>query len=103
MSRSSQLGLVAAQQAIAEAKLMDGEVDCTEIGIIVGSSIGGYAASDPSYKSFYTQNRLSPFTIPVSMNAGPAANISIRYGLQGPLVNVDAACATAGAFNRICL
>jgi len=106
MSRSSQLGLVAAQQAAVEAKLDDGKVDCKEVGIMVGSSIGGYAASDPSYKSFYTQNRISPFTIPISMNAGPAANISIKYGFQGPLLNVDAACATAAhsigyAFNMI--
>jgi 3-oxoacyl-(acyl-carrier-protein) synthase len=40
------------------------------------------------------------------MNAGPAANISIKYGFQGPLLNVDAACATAAhsmgyAFNMI--
>ena len=73
---------------------------------MVGSSIGGYAASDPSFKSFHTQNRISAFTIPVSMNAGPAANISIKYGFQGPLLNVDAACATAAhsigyAFNMI--
>src|SRR5215470_14492879 len=43
MSRSSQLGLVAAQQAISEAKLNDGAVDCTQIGIMVGSSIGGFS------------------------------------------------------------
>lgn len=95
MSRSSQLGLVAAQQAISEAKLGDGNVDFREVGILVGSSIGGYAASDPAYKNFYTQNRVSPFTIPISMNAGPAANISIKYGFHGPLMNVDGACATA--------
>jgi 3-oxoacyl-[acyl-carrier-protein] synthase II len=40
------------------------------------------------------------------MNAGPAANVSIKYGFQGPLVNVDAACSTAAhsvgyAFNMI--
>lgn len=29
------------------------------------------------------------------MNIGPGANISIKYGFQGPLVNVDAACSTA--------
>jgi beta-ketoacyl-acyl-carrier-protein synthase II len=95
MSRSSQLGLVAAQQAVSQAQIESKSVDCTEVGILVGSSIGGYSASDPSFKSFYTQGRISPFTIPVSMNAGPAANISIKYGFQGPLVNVDAACATA--------
>ncbi|HSB00475.1 MAG TPA: beta-ketoacyl-[acyl-carrier-protein] synthase family protein, partial [Anaerolineales bacterium] len=95
MSRSSQLGLVAAGQAVSQARLENGSVDCAEVGIIVGSSIGGYSASDPSFRSFYTQGRLSPFTIPVSMNAGPSANVSIKYGFQGPLLNVDAACATA--------
>jgi 3-oxoacyl-[acyl-carrier-protein] synthase II len=106
MSRSSQLGLVAAQQAVSQARLTDGSVDCTETGILVGSSIGGYSAADPSFKSFYLQGRISPYTIPVSMNTGPAANISIKYGFQGPLVNVDAACSTAAhsigyAFNLI--
>lgn len=106
MSRSSQLGLVAAGQAIAEAMLEQGEVDPVEIGVLVGSSIGGYSASDPSFKSFYTQDRISPLTIPISMNAGPAANVSIKYGFQGPLLNVDAACSTAAhsigyAFNMI--
>jgi beta-ketoacyl-acyl-carrier-protein synthase II len=95
MSRSSQLGLVAARQAISDARLEDGSVNRLEVGVLVGSSIGGYSASDSYFKYFYTYDRLSPFTIPISMNVGPAANISIKYGFQGPLVNVDAACSTA--------
>ncbi len=106
MSRSSQLGLVAAQQAVTEARGEDGSIDPAEVGILIGSCIGGYGAADPSYKSYYTQGRMSPFTIPISMNVAPAANVSIKYGFQGPLVNVDAACATAAhsigyAFNMI--
>jgi beta-ketoacyl-acyl-carrier-protein synthase II len=95
MSRSSQLGWVAAEQAISEARLLDGSVDRQEVGIFVGSSIGGYSAADPYIQSFHESGRISPFTIPLSMNVGPGANISIRYAFQGPLVNVDAACATA--------
>lgn len=106
MSRSSQLGIVAADQAISQAKLDDGMVDYREVGVLIGSSIGGYSASDTFFKSFYTRDRLSPFTIPISMNSGPASNVSIKYGFQGPLLNVDAACATAAhsigyAFNMI--
>jgi 3-oxoacyl-[acyl-carrier-protein] synthase II len=106
MSRSSQLGLVAAQQAVSQAKIENEYVDCAEVGILIGSSIGGYSAADPSFKSFHTRGRISPLTIPISMNAAPAANVSIKYGFQGPLVNVDAACATAAhsigyAFNMI--
>lgn len=97
MSRSSQLGLVAARQAILEAGLQSGDaaMERMEVGVLIGSSIGGYSASDPSFKSFHLQGRLSPFTIPISMNIGPGANVSIKYGFQGPLVNMDAACATA--------
>ncbi|HRQ22468.1 MAG TPA: beta-ketoacyl-[acyl-carrier-protein] synthase family protein [Anaerolineales bacterium] len=106
MSRSSQLGLVAAKQAILGAKLEGGGVDPIEVGVLVGSSIGGYSASDPFFKQYYSQSRLSPFTIPISMNVGPGANISIKYGFQGPLMDVDAACSTAAhsigyAFNMI--
>jgi 3-oxoacyl-[acyl-carrier-protein] synthase II len=106
MSRSSQLGVVAAGQAISQAKLGDGNVDYSEVGALIGSSIGGYSASDQFFKSFYLRDRISPFTIPISMNSGPASNVSIKYGFQGPLVNVDAACATAAhsigtAFNMI--
>ena len=95
MSRSSQLGTAAAGQAISDAKLNDGSVDPREVGIIIGSSIGGYSASDHFFEGFYRHNRTSPFTIPISMNSGPSSNVSIKYGFQGPLMNVDAACATA--------
>ena len=106
MSRSSQFAVVAAGQAISDAKLSDGGVDYLEVGVMIGSSIGGYSASDQFFKSFYERGRLSPFTIPISMNSGPGSNVSIKYGFQGPLMNVDAACAAAAhsighAFNLI--
>jgi 3-oxoacyl-[acyl-carrier-protein] synthase II len=107
MSRSSQLGLVAAEEAIVSAGLKDDHFDGREdVGVFVGSSIGGYSASDPYFKSFHARGRISPLTIPISMNIGPGANISIKYGFQGPLVDVDAACSTAAhsisyAFNMI--
>lgn len=106
MSRSSQLGLVAAQQAISQAKLDEGNVNRQEIGVLVGSSIGGYSAAEPFIKNHYDHVRMSPFSIPLSMNIGPGSHISIKYGFQGPLLNVDAACSTAAhsignAFNLI--
>ncbi|MGH7810685.1 MAG: beta-ketoacyl-[acyl-carrier-protein] synthase family protein, partial [Candidatus Binatia bacterium] len=106
MSRSSQLGLVAAAQAVAYAKLIDGDVIREQVGVMVGSSVGGFNAADPNFLYFYEHGRINPLTIPVSMNIGPGANISIKYGFQGPLVNVDAACSTAAhcighAFNLI--
>jgi len=95
MSRSSQIALVAASQAIAQAGLDSPQVDPCEIGVILGSSIGGYAASDHFFRDFYLANKQSPMIIPISMNMGPPASVSIRYRYQGPLMAVDAACASA--------
>jgi beta-ketoacyl-acyl-carrier-protein synthase II len=95
MSRSSHLAVVAATQAIQQAGLDSPQVDPSEIGVIIGSSIGGYAASDPMFRDFYLTGRVGPLTIPVSMNMGPSAAVSIRFQYQGPLMNVDAACASA--------
>jgi len=98
--------MLAARQAIEHAKLDDAHVDRSEIGVLVGSCIGGYTAAELFIKNYYEHVRVSPFTIPISMNIGPGSNISIKYGFQGPLVNVDAACSTAAhsigyAFNMI--
>jgi len=93
-SRTSQLAVVAATQAVAQARLVDGGVDRQEAAVLIGSSIGGFSACDHAYRDFYLKGRASPLTIPSSMNSGPAANVSIRFGLGGPLFNVDGACAS---------
>ena len=106
MSRSSQFAIAGTDQAILNAQFPAGDVNYQDVGVMIGSSIGGYSASDHFFKNFYERGRLSPFTIPISMNSGPGSNVSIKYGFQGPLLNVDAACATAAhsighAFNMI--
>jgi len=94
-SRSSQLAILAASQAIAQAGLDSAEVEPREVGVVIGSSIGGFVASDPLFRDFYLHGKYSPLVIPISMNMGPSASVSIRYNFQGPLMNVDAACASA--------
>lgn len=94
-SRTSQLAIIAATQAIAAAGVDDGTVDTREVGVIIGSSIGGYTASDPLIRDYYLKGKASPLSIPVSMNMGPSASVSIRYHYQGYLMNIDAACASA--------
>ncbi len=93
MSRTSQLALVAVKQAVQQARLM--EADPTRIGVIIGSSIGGYSASDYFFKDYYASRKESPFVIPICMNSAPSSSVSIRYGFQGPLMAVDSACASA--------
>src|SRR5262249_50395117 len=77
------------------AGLPEARVPTEDMAVIVGSSIGGFAASDPFFRDYYLTGATNPFVIPISMNHGPASNIAIRYGLQGPLMALDAACASA--------
>jgi 3-oxoacyl-(acyl-carrier-protein) synthase len=96
MSRASQLALAAADEAIRGAGL-EGlpEETKTGIAVIIGSSIGGFAASDPVFKEYYLNNKQSSLIIPISMNSAPSANVSIRYGFKGPQMTADAACAAS--------
>jgi 3-oxoacyl-[acyl-carrier-protein] synthase II len=106
MSRSSQLAVIAADLAIADAGLKEAGTNPQDIGVMIGSSIGGYSASDPFFEDFHLHGRYGPLIIPVSMNVGPSSNVSIRNSFQGPLMTVDAACASGShsigyAFNMI--
>lgn len=95
LSRSSQLAIVAAGQAVGQAGLAEDGVDRRDVAVLIGSSIGGYSASDGFFRDDYLRGRSGALAIPTSMNTAPASNVSIRFGLGGPLVNVDAACASA--------
>src|SRR5690606_11080432 len=97
MSRSSQLALVAAAQAITQAGLLEAQagVDPAEVGVMIGSSIGGFSAGDGFSREYHLRGLTNPLIIPISMNVGPSSNVSLRYGFQGPLMTVDAACASA--------
>ncbi len=105
LSRTSQLAVVAAAEAVRQARLPEGGAR-TDVGVLIGSSIGGYSASDHFFRDFYLHGKSGALIIPTTMNTAPSSNVSIRFGLGGPLINVDAACASAAhavgyAFNLI--
>ncbi len=95
LSRSSQLAVVAASQAVRQAGLSENGVERRDVAVLIGSSIGGYSASDNFFRDYYLHGWRGPLVIPTSMNTAPSSNVSIRFGLGGLLINVDGACAAA--------
>ena len=96
LSRSSQLALAAAGQAVEDAGIAANNIDRDRIGIIVGSGMG---SMDPIIDSTLTlssrgPSRVSPFFVPMMLADTPAAVISITFGLSGPNMSVATACAT---------
>lgn len=94
LNLASQMGVVAAEEALGQAGLLDAE-ERRVAGVILGGSMSGVAASEPYHKQYYETRRVSATGIPKCMVNGGASAISIRFGLRGQLFTVDAACASS--------
>ncbi|MBD5391569.1 beta-ketoacyl-ACP synthase II [bacterium] len=97
MDRSTIYGMVAADEALRDANLIDYDGDRTRIGVSIGAGIGGMQTIYDNCVELYTggPRRISPFFIPKSIINMTAGHVSIRYGLKGPNLSVVTACATA--------
>ena len=67
-------------------------------GVVVGSGIGGIEVMEQEYDKLLARgvDRVSPFTVPKLMVNAAAGNLSIQWGLKGPVSATATACATAG-------
>ena len=91
-------GMVAANEAIRDAGLIDYSGDRNRFGVSVGAGIGGLNTIYDNCVELYTggPRRISPFFIPKVIINMAAGNISIKYDLKGPNISVVTACASAG-------
>jgi 3-oxoacyl-[acyl-carrier-protein] synthase II len=95
--RFTQLVLVAADQAIADAGLnFNGNGTNRSAGVIVGTGIGGIGTLLQAYDTLLQQGpkRVSALMAPMMMPNAGAGEIAIRYGLRGLAMSLAAACAT---------
>ncbi|HPV14857.1 MAG TPA: beta-ketoacyl-ACP synthase II [Candidatus Cloacimonadota bacterium] len=94
----TQFALVAAKEAIQDAKLLEDEkIDKDRVGVITGVGIGGILTFEEECIKSYTKGprRISPFFIPKMIGNIAAAHIAIENGFKGPNFNVMSACASA--------
>jgi 3-oxoacyl-[acyl-carrier-protein] synthase II len=96
--RFTQLALVAAAEAVAEAGwLEDGlPVAPDRAGSIIGTGIGGVSTLLGNYKSLLEGGQVGPLAVPLMMGNAGAAAVAMKYDLEGPAFGVMSACA-AGA------
>jgi 3-oxoacyl-[acyl-carrier-protein] synthase II len=97
LDRVSQFALVAARQAIADARLDPPAVDRTRTGVFIGTGMGGALSTDEGYLSLYREGceRMKPFTILLGMTHAAAAWIGIEYDLTGPNLTYSTACSSS--------
>jgi 3-oxoacyl-[acyl-carrier-protein] synthase II len=95
MDRFSQFAVAAAGEAIKDAALpLDGE-DTYRVGVMINTGGGGIPTLTREVLVHHTKgpNRVSPFFIPMFAPNMAACQVSITYGIQGPVLASVAACA----------
>lgn len=111
MDVSSQYAFVAADEAIADAKIEIEKENLDKIGVIFGVGIGGIKTFEEEILAYAKIKdtigpKFNPFFIPKMIaDIGPG-HISIKYGFRGPNFTTTSACASstnalADAFNYI--
>lgn len=96
MSRSTQLAVCAAIDAVKDAHLEIEKEDRTRIGCVIGCGAGGITIIEEQYSEFVKRGSgsVNPITIPKSITNMPACHTTIVLGIYGPSLAVTAACAT---------
>lgn len=97
LDRVSQFAVVAANQALAEARVDWTEMDRGRVAVLVGTGMGGTLSNDDGYKTLYGEgsDRIKPFTVLACMYNAPAAWIGLEHGLTGPNLTYSTACSSS--------
>lgn len=96
MEKTIMYALVAADEALRDAGLIEYDGDKNRIGVSVGSGVGGLSTISETDTDILKNGArfVSPFFVTKSVINMPAGYISIKYGLGGPNIAMSTACAT---------
>lgn len=96
MDKCIMYGVVAADEAVRDAGLIDYTGDMNRIGVSIGSGIGGLNTIYENCVELYANGprHISPFFIPKCIINMVAGHVSIKYGFKGPNISCVTACAT---------
>ena len=95
--RYSQFGVYAAWSALKDSGLDLDKENLDEIGVFIGSGIGGLTTTSDQLKILNERgpSRVSPFTIPMLISNMASGLVSMYFNLRGPNFATCSACATA--------
>ncbi|GGP46829.1 beta-ketoacyl-[acyl-carrier-protein] synthase family protein [Streptomyces sindenensis] len=96
MDRFSQLAVIAAREAVADAGLDPAVWDSGRVGVVIGSAHGGLPFYDEQAAALAARGprRVSPKLAPLSVVNGAASSVSLDLGVHGPSQAVSTACSS---------
>ncbi len=98
VDRFAQFALAAAKMAMADAGLEITDELSPEVGVIIGSGIGGLTTLEKQDHILIEKGpgRVSPYLIPMLISDMAAGITSIELGARGPNMSIVTACASSG-------
>jgi 3-oxoacyl-[acyl-carrier-protein] synthase II len=96
MDRFLQFACAASKMALEDAKLEITDENATDIGVVIGSGIGGMSTLEQQHRVLIERgpDKVSPFFIPMMIANMASGTVSILHGLKGPNFTIVTACAT---------
>ena len=97
MDRFIHYAIAVCKQAAEQAKLDINPENADEIGVIIGSGIGGIETLTEAVLTIRDKGpgKVSPFTIPMLLTDLAAGQVSIQMGMKGPNYAVVSACSSS--------
>jgi len=94
--RFAQFAIASTVQAIQQARLTIDESNADEVGVILGTAIGGLQSYFDCMETYIKQGprRINPFTMTMFIADSASAQIAINLGLRGPNIAPVSACAS---------
>lgn len=96
MDRYTQFAVAAARMAAEDAKLDMSQEDPNRAGTIIGTGIGGIATMEDTVRRIESRGpgKVNPFAVPMMIANMASGQVSIHFGLMGPVLTDVTACAS---------
>ena len=97
LSRSDRIGMQAAREAVADARLLDDAVDRARVGVFLGAGTADLLRNEDFYRTWITSGleRTRPSDVWNHFASTPVDVVAECFGLEGPRACVVAACSSS--------
>lgn len=97
MDRFSLIAVIAAREALGQAGVTVTAENTGRIGAVIGTGIFGAETVEDNYRGLFVggRTRATVFSVPRTMPSAPAGQVSMVYGLRGPVFGVTSACSSS--------
>ena len=97
LDRSGHFSIYATEEALKDAGLDAKERLGANVGIVLGTGIGGIGATEGGVRAYDERgpSRVNPMTITQLMPNSSTGQVAIKYGIEGPSLTITTACAAS--------